>query len=48
MRRVIAKPRRIPVVHQPRTFTAAELAVRAELKAKLYTSMLMGRLQRVA
>ena len=48
MRRVIVKPRRIPVVQQPRVLTAAEQAVRAELKAKLYTALLMGRLQRVA
>jgi hypothetical protein len=48
MRKVIVKPRRIPVVQQPRVLTAAESAVRAELKAKLYTAMLVGRLQRSA
>jgi hypothetical protein len=48
MRKVIVKPRRIPVVQQPRILTAAEQAVRAELKAKLYTAMLLGRLQRAA
>jgi hypothetical protein len=42
---VIAKPRRIPVVQQPRILTAEEQQVRAELKAKLYTSILMHRLQ---
>ena len=48
MRRVIVKPRRIPVVQQPCVLTAAEQAVRAELRAKLYTAMLVGRLQRSA
>jgi hypothetical protein len=48
MRKVIVKPRRIPVVQQPRILTAAEQAVRAELRAKLYTAMLVGRLQRSA
>jgi hypothetical protein len=42
---VIAKPRRVPFVQQPRTFTAEEQQVRTELKAKLYTSILMSRLQ---
>ena len=42
---VIAKPRRVPFVQQPRTFTAEEQQVRAELKAKLYTSILVSRLQ---
>ena len=46
MRKVIVKPRRIPVVQQPRAYTAEEQLVRDELKAKLYTALLMGRLQR--
>jgi hypothetical protein len=42
---VVAKPRRMPFVQQPHIFTAEELQVRAELKAKLFTSLLMSRLQ---
>ena len=45
---VIAKPRRIPQVQPAQVLSAAEQQVRAELRAKLYTACLMGRLQRAA
>jgi len=43
---VIARPRRIPQVQPARVLDAAEQLVRDELKAKLYTALLMARLQR--
>ena len=46
MRKVIVKPRRIPQVQQPRVYTLEEQQVRDLLKAKLYTALLLGRLQR--
>jgi hypothetical protein len=46
MRRIIVRPRRIPLVQQTRVYTADEQQVRDLLKAKLETALLMGRLSR--
>jgi len=46
MRKVIVKPRCVPQVQQPRGYTLEEQLVNDLLKAKLYTALLMGRLQR--
>lgn len=45
---VIAKPRRIPQVQQAQVLNRAEQQVRAELKAKLFTAVFLGKLQRAA
>jgi hypothetical protein len=45
---VIARPRRIPQVQQARVLNAAEQLVRDELKARLFTAIFLGKLQRAA
>lgn len=44
MRRVMVRPRRIPQVQTGRAYTVEEQQTRDLLKAKLLTSMLIGRL----